>query len=404
MASIENVCSARLISCTIEGVGLVNRLVRTITIKESVCCPYLTGEILLLDNDNVINNENLRGGNIVHINFDGADRSGPAYKIDMRILHFTAVSSPENFNLKIYTISLVSSEYFTDRGKTVSADTSQYMNGVQLIQNIWGACGFEFQLEPVIPDESMQDGNQPFYIAQDKPLTAIGKIRDIQVYPDRTGNVLLFHQRAIVDGKISGIHHVVLGPLAVIYPTSVSTQTFYQRETWGIKWQHMFGADGADAAIISLNQQSRTIMLDLKEFAPNADVATDQNAGKLSVNQIGQGILQGPNPSHMFTNSDRVEAAHDPAQLMANARRYASCMKSEPPKYLVRVPLKTGLNITAGGACFLDMQPTHQNPNARNPFTGAYFITDLIHECHNDLREVSGTTTFNAIKKEYCNV
>jgi hypothetical protein len=399
MATRENVTSARLTLCNIQGVKPdpdVTGLVRTITIKESVCSPHLTGEILLLDNDNIINISDIQGGSRVDISFDGADRTGPAYVIDMYILHIMAESSPENFNLKIYTISMVSSEYFTDRGQTVSINSEMGVTGKMLVAQIWTECGFQFPL--VQPDQDMpfQDGNQPYTCTMAKPFTAISQIRDIQVYSEKNGNVMLFHNRP------GGTHQVVHGPLAFIYHNTSGGTTFIQRETWGIEYMHLFGGDSSDFSIISLNQQSRSIMLDPDMFSADKQisVSTDQHAGKLAANMMFPGVALGAGINNPHTNSDRVESPHDPYNIIANARWFATCMKSVPAKYLVRVPLKSGLNITAGGGCTLDMQPTHTNsPNAHS---GGYFITDLVHEVHNDMREVNGTTTFNALQIGRC--
>jgi hypothetical protein len=404
MASIDNVTAARLISCNIQGVKPsddVTRLVRTITIKESVCSPYLTGEILLLDNDNVINVSDVPGGTRIDLTFDGAGKgSGPSYHIDMYILHITATPSPENFNLQIYTISMVSSEYFTDRGQTVTIGSQPFENGCALIKKIWTECGFKWPLDQILQDLPFQTGNQPYTCTMAKPFTAIGQIRNIQVYPLMDGNVMFFHNRS--GG--GSVHQVVHGPLHQIYHAAVSNQTFIQKETWGIDYKHLFGGDKSYHSIIALNQQSRDVMLDPDEYSADTQitVSTDQHAGKQAANKILSGIAQGHGINIPHSNSDRVESSQDPYNIIARARAFAHCMKAVPPKYLVRVPLKTGLNITVGEGCTLDLQPTHANPNSKNPHSGDYFITDLVHEVHNDLREVNGTTTFNALMKGYC--
>ena len=308
---------------------------------------------------------------------------------------------------------MVSSEYFTDRGQTVSINSVVGVTGCQLVQAIWTNCFFKWGLEQPVEDSSFQDGNQPYTCTMTKPFSAIGQIRDIQVYPvDYAGNVMLFHNRTD-----TGIHQVVHAPLSVIYTGMSSRWTFYQRETWGIDWRHMFGWDNADSAIISINDQSRSIMLDPKEYSVNKQitVSTDMHAGKHAAHDIFPDIAQGAGINNPPSSSDRVDPEHDPYNIIARARWYAHCMKAVPKKYLVRVPLKTGLNITVGQGCTLKLQPTRskvsqsnrplpEGSNLIHPHSGDYFITDLIHEIHNDLREVNGTTTFNCLKGGKCKI
>lgn len=387
MAALENILSARLLGCQLTGstgsANIVN-LVRTISVRESICSPYITAELIALDNDNQIPKLGLEGGSQCMFKFDAPGNS-KFYQLDMYILDIKGTDSPENIGLKIYTISLVSSEYFTDQRNTVSRPSDLGMTGCVMAQSIWSEVGGQLLIQP-IQDMPLRDGQQPFHVDHVKPLTAIGQIRDIQVYPDKTGNVLLYR-------NIVGLHHV---PLYFIYMTCSPHEVFIQRETWGINFLHMFGADMADHSIVALKEHSRATMLDKHAFKTQTKRALDQFAGKFSMDMF-KGIAMGAGQNFAATNSDRTSAAIDFTNNMDRARIFASCMKAQP-QYTVTVPLRTGINMVAGVGCQLDFMPTKDKPNSPHPASGLYLTTDLIHEVHHDLRNVQGTTVLQVLR------
>lgn len=389
MASFENVTAAKLRFCILTGKNgseNVINLVRTLTIRESICVSYLTGQLLLLDNDNVIDSLALEGGSLCSVSFKAP--TSKSYAVYMYVLNIAAESAPENKELKYYTIDLVSSEYFTDRGNLTSKSTDVGQTGVSLAQQIWKECKFDVPLVQPVADAPLRANNQPFHIDLAKPFTAIGQIRDIQMYPSYpTGNVLLYR-----DYKAQ--NHV---PLQYIYETCPALESFEQRETWGVRLEHIFGGDNSDHAIIDVWEQSRASMLNKDAFKKQTKRAYNAVSGKLGLD-IFTGLL-GAGQNMTATNSDRTPPETDFTKVMDPARYYAACLKSQP-QYLVKVPLQTGINITAGKGCELELLPSRSTGSSvkRHPDSGLFLVTDLIHEVHNDLRTVLGTTTFNALK------
>ena len=387
MAAIENVTASRLSSCVLEGktvVQEVRNLVRTVTIHESICSPYITAEIILLDNSNVITNLQVEGGNLCHVNFDVFSESGRKYDIDLYVLDIKGIPHPDIMDMKIYTISFCTSEYFTDRGNTTSKSSDLGQTGCQLAQTIWKECKFKVPLIQPTQDSPLRDGKEPFHVDLVKPFTAIGQIRDIQNYPSYpTGNVL--HYRDALTCQ-----HV---PLQYIYENCKKDEEFIQKQTWGTSYSHMFGGDKSFHSIIDIKECSRATMLDPDEFKIQKKRATDQVAGKMGLNMFSGLIGGGAN--FALRNSDRTSPEIDATNNMDAARYYALCLKSQP-QYLVKVPLQTGINITVGLGAYLDLLPV--SISQPHPDTGLYLVTDLFHECHNDLRIVNGTTTFQALK------
>jgi hypothetical protein len=202
--------------------------------------------------------------------------------------------------------------------------------------------------------------------------------------------VLLYRDREMV-------HHV---PLQAIYETCTAAEYFIQKETWGTDFKHMFIGGESMHAIIDAKDVSRAVMLDHKELKPEnqGHRSYDIKKGKMGIN-VFQGIRKGTSPVIPITDSQKTSASIDFTTMINNAIWYAHYTKSRP-QYLVRVPLNTGINITVGEGCDLTFTPPHTKPNSSNAADGLYLITDLIHEVHNDLREVLGTTTINALLRE----
>jgi hypothetical protein len=390
VATRENVTAAELPTVMLQGStggGNITNMVQTVTIRESICSSYITGDVVALDNQNVISNFGLTGGSPCMISFTAPSTmgGGGSYSIDMYVVDIKAESSPENMELKIYTISLCSSEYFTDRATLTSKSSDQGQTGCMLAQQIWGECGFKTALLQPTQDAPLRDGNQPFHVDLAKPFTAIGQIRDIQFYPGfPTGNVLLFR-------NYRGVNHV---PLQYIYQTASPTLTFIQRHTWGIRWDHMFGAENSWLAMIDVKQYTRAQMWDPTMFKTQTKRMFDHSAGKLGGN-LFQGLL-GAGQNMAASNSDRTSAAIDFSNMIDKARYYAVCTKAQP-QYLVRVPIQSGINITAGVGVGLDLLPI--SASGSNPNSGTFLVTDLVHEIHRDLRNVKGTTVLQCLKK-----
>jgi hypothetical protein len=387
MASVENVTAARINTCVLKDTDIL-AITQTVTIHESICTPYLTGELIVLDNQNIIIDLKIKGGELCNIGFD-APLGKRSYDVDTYVLDVKSSSAEDNMMLKIYTISVVTSEYFTDRGTLTPGNlTSVGMTGVALAQQIWSEAGFKTRLIPPVTDNPLQDGENSLTITHQKPFTAVGQIRDIQVYPQYpTGNVLLYRNHKAVI-------HV---PLQHIYETCSATEKFIQKETWGSDWRDMFVNDDSIRVIMDVKNVSRDIMLDPDEFKPTDQKqrAFDIKKGKMAVN-IFQGLMKGSGVNIPSTDSQKTSPSIDFTSIIEKTRWYAHCLKSRP-QYLVKIPLNSGINITVGEGCELTFTPLHSSPNQLNKANGLYLITDLVHEVHRDLRKVLGTTTINAL-------
>ena len=330
------------------------------------------------------------GGDLVTIAFDAktpiGDSSNLTYYQNMYVMEIKGESAPDNMMMITYNISLVTIEFFNDRGHVVTVPSTKQQTGVSLVRDIWNTYFPETPLSQPTEDAPLQDGDQPFHVDLVKPFTAIGQIRDIQYYPQYpTGNVMFFRDRT------AQVH----APLQYLYTTPTQQEFFIQKQTWGINYTHLFGGEDSFHAIIDIKSFSRSIMLDPDTYAPSLQKvrAFDHRAGKLGYN-IFFNLLQGAGQNHALTNSNRTSAPIDFTNQIDKARWYAICLKSQP-QVLCKVPLNTGINITVGKGAYLELLPDWEGRTS--DASGLYFVTDLVHEIYRASRNVLGTTTFQGL-------
>lgn len=180
MSKAVTTTKARVLQCQIKGAEL-HPYCRKVTIRESICTSYISGEVVLYDNNDVVNGLQLVGGEEVNISFD-APVNPRIYKVKLRVLAIQGEPSPENLKTIIYTISLVGDGYFTDRENLVQDSPPVGTPGASLAQKIWKDCGFLSQLFTLI-DAPIRDATEAFTIQNVKPFTAIAQIRNQMNYP-----------------------------------------------------------------------------------------------------------------------------------------------------------------------------------------------------------------------------
>jgi hypothetical protein len=112
--------------------------------------------------------------------------------------------------------------------------------------------------------------------------------------------------------------------------------------------------------------------------------------------------LLGGMPNLIKNNLERASQAIDFTNKIESERSFAANVKAGP-QYNIRVPLQLGIECTVGkGATFNLLPPVgDQGVMGYDPNGGLMLLTDLMHEVWNDLREVRGTTTFQAMKGSF---
>ena len=415
MATVDEIASGRIISIDIRGQDVL-AITRKISIRESICQSYLSGEVTIFDHNQFINAMQLVGLDPVNIVFDAPDpvQTSEPYVAEMYILSIAAQATPTNIKSTIFTISVVSGEYFTDRGNIITESTSPGITGVDLSQKIWNACAFPVSLITPVTDTPLQEGSSAFHIDMQHPFTAIAQIRDSMNFPQYpSGNVLLFRDRWDEN----------LVPLEHLFATAPVQEYFEQRSTWGKSLKDMFEMSNM---VIEAKSQSRgsgttglggggqgtdvtaTGMQGIKKFdvfkgkLENNMVfpmVASALGGLSSVAQTFSAYGLGGAPNFQSINTNNREQATDFTAKTIEERAYASMVKAGP-QYNIVVPLKTGINCTVGKKAAFNLLPDGGDQwrigEIGKP-PEEMLITDLIHDVYQDKKILRGVTTLQVM-------
>jgi len=112
-----NPTKVRLRSCHIKG-ERVDLLINCIRLYESMCKPYFTAQIMVVDPINLINNLQLKGEDEITFSFD-AEQSGQIITQLVKILSIDDEQPSENLRKVNYTIYCASPGYFKDKHNLV---------------------------------------------------------------------------------------------------------------------------------------------------------------------------------------------------------------------------------------------------------------------------------------------
>lgn len=390
--------SARLLRCNIKGADC-KYYCRKLVVRESFCEHFITAELTIYDNNNVINSLKLQAGDPVSIAFDAPVNSF-VWENDFMVLKYEGEQEADNLKMVVYTITVVTSEYYSDRGNIVKHSTAPGDTGVKVIQEIWSTCGFKPGLVPLVTDTPIQTQTEPFQIHELKPFTAIMNVRNQMYYPSYpSGNVLCYRE----------YKQQTLSPLEYLFQRLAPQcpKPFIQKATWGVNVRDIFESE---QAIIYARAQTRNGSgggSGVASTSSQGKKSFDRAKGILGMNSIfgaamGGGVAGGSRfggaVNNMLNNSQRVEQASDFTNKIDKERHYAALIKAAP-QYNIRVPLQWGIQHTVGkGAEFKLLPPMGDRDfDGQNP-GGLMLISDLIHEIFFDIKTVQGTTTFQLLK------
>ena len=99
MALPFNPGKVRLRSCTIKG-ARVDLLINCIRLYETMCKPYFTAQIMVIDNINMINNLELKGGDKITFSFN-AEATGQIVAQDQYILSIDGEEPSESLRASL---------------------------------------------------------------------------------------------------------------------------------------------------------------------------------------------------------------------------------------------------------------------------------------------------------------
>jgi len=380
-----------------------------VRVYETLCKPYLTAHLILMDNNNLIDNLGIRGGEQCLIAF-WSPPNQTVYTAQFYVLQLTGHQSPMNIKTQIYDIDLVGLPYFRDKGNIVEKASKQE-TATDAIQEIWGQYLDDGSgLNIPIPSQGMiGQENSPTNINHKKPFAAIDELRKYAVFPDKSPSVFfrdryttwLWPFKALVEhGEAGGPEHYIQKETwgadmldadiyrAIIYAEADVDKNF-NGEGLGGRGSAMNTSKAASQGIISFDW--------FKGIMNNAEQAASMIGGGLGA---GLGGMLGGSPNLMNFDSFRQKAGNAPHQKARDEQAQAAEAKNGA-QLKIMVPLQTGINSTVGqgttvsliGALGDDLKSY-----AQNPMSGGWLVKDVCHEIYTDKRERNATTVMQLIR------
>lgn len=391
----------RLRSLNLAGVDLT-RHCNQLRVYETISKPYITAQLLIIDNANLIENMQLVGGEQCEFAFDGG---GKVYEQKLNLLAVKGEKSNQSLRSVMYTIDLIGDEWFKDQG-TMIQKSFKGVPGTAAIKTIHSeAFGTALKvLQGSLGPISLQS-----YIVNSKnPITAIQDIRKRLTYANASGLTMYFRD---ANGH-------VLSPLETLFSQLQAQDYFLQKATWGADWFDILRTQNAIIAAIaevdgnkngrggahdiaSAAKQSKTVFDSKKKSVIEEVLGKSVTPGKLSGTSkaIASNILKGfmgklgGKANFWALDSAHVSKETDQSVKSEKEQLYNALVKNGPV-ITVKVPIQSGINCTVGQGVFLDLLPHVGDLNSgTSSVKGMYLVKDLMHELFLDNRLVQATTT-----------
>jgi len=386
----------RMIKLTLNGQNVL-QYIASLSIYETIYKPYHTASLVVEDNNNVIENLNLKGGEPCEIVFDSGEPS--VYENTLYVFSLHGQKSRKSARSATYTIELIGPEYFSDRKGLVQRSFKDVPATSAIVQIFNEHIGGSLKVKMPSIGPISKEG---FIKSAVKPFRAIDDIKKFCNFGGK-GNCMFFKD----------IKSCVLSPLGVLFDTMGTQEVFNQIVTIGVRWpedilreRNMIivavaevdisksGRGGSDALAAASSQEQKTFDLQTKNKTRN------QSAGGGGGNFPGMGGNHGG-----FPNYSIMDGAHQPTSIDGAAKTVAERLEAAKfdnnPWMRVKVPIQSGMNCTVGNGIELNLLPPmgDYNQYGKSDMSGKYLVCDLSHDLVLVEKTINGTTTMNAAKK-----
>lgn len=396
-------------SCTIRGVDIVKHL-NTIRVFETLCKPYITGQLEVLDTNNIIENMGLVGGEPVSFTINSTRSSRTD---NLHILSIKGETSTQGLRAMRYTIELIGPEYFGDRGNLVQ-QSFEGITGTDAISKIHSQFLGD-SIDVQVPSIGLLGKDNSYVVSSTKPFKAVNDIiKVLQFAQYQTGNVMHWVDK-------DGAH---LAPLEHLFKTLTPQETFYQEATWGKSWRDIARAEYAIIAASALvnPEQGRTSMTGVSATANQerkvSDLLTNKKVHDNPVAQVVSGaaagtgigsflgslvssVTGGHGGSHNYYLNDSSRIPNANSRQTEKEKAYGNQI-ANGPQFTIKVPIQPGLRCVVGKGIHAKLQPPVGDQTS--PFSspsqtgGDMLIIDAMHEVHLDDTQMAGTSTFRCAK------
>ena len=268
-------------ACKVKGVD-ISKHTQAISVFETMCKPYITAKLTILDNNNIINNLQLRGGEKVSFAIDAG--FGRIYESLQYVLSVDGESTPGNPRSATYTISTATEAYFNDKASMVQKSDVNITATKAAEQIHKEFISGDAPLNVLIHSLGMIAKSEigGFITSNKKPFKAIEDIINRAGYGGMTTGSTVYFRAA---------KEYVIAPLEMLFRTMKAQEQFVQKQTWGSDWRDTFGAFNAiiDArTVIEEGKSGRGGMNNIAAAAKGAMNLFDVTQGKEVLMQAGK--------------------------------------------------------------------------------------------------------------------
>jgi hypothetical protein len=388
---------------TISGLDQTRHVLK-LSVFETICKPYITGTLILRDDNNVINTLGLVGGEPISFSFSGGD--GLDYSQTLHILTLDGKPSSNNLRSITYTFQMVGPEYFGDKANMIQKPF-QKMTGTSIIESIHSMF-MSSSISVPVPSTGMLGDKNSITASSTKPFKAINDIRKIITFGGMSGANLYFRDR--YKANMVPVEHLFSGG---------SSARFVQKNSWGKNWEAIFGGGTNDesnyyailaASTSTMQGAGRGVQL-MAAASQGERKVTDLFSTKKTFDDAISGsgfggliasIGGGHGGAQNFPTFDSTKIPKQNVRDTGAERAYLAELSTRP-QVTIKVPFQTGVACTAGGGCDIQLIPPMgdlgSTVEAADKVSGPFMIADLCHEISPGEKDVQGTTTMRCIRK-----
>lgn len=387
---IPSPTKATVLQCSIAGADFTSRVLK-LSVFETVCKPYITGALVIRDDNNVINNLQLSGGEQIQFLFSGGD--GLNYNMTLYLLKMHGEPMNNNLRSVKYLIDMIGPEYYGDRGNMVQ-QSFQNIPGTEIAKTIHSRF-LGSGLSIPVPSTGMFGMKNPYVVNSTKPFKAIDDVRKLLAFGTGSGASMYYRDRA--QSNLVKLEHM--------FQTMGSQYSFVQKNTWGADWRNVLGAyDAILAASTSTNEKqgrggAMTTSLTDQFERKVRDVFSSKKTFSDMISGGGGSVTGGHGGLQNFPLFDSTVIQKENVRNTGLDAQYQSSIK-DGPQITIKVPLQTGVLCTVGKGVTIKLIPPTGDFYAGESFernNGNKLVADLCHELELGEQGMQGTTTMRLV-------
>lgn len=392
---IPSPTKAAVLSCSINGADVTQKVLK-LSVFETICKPYLTGSLVIRDDNNVINGLNLKGGEPIAFNFSAGD--GLNYSQTLYLLKMQGEPMDNNLRSIKYSIDMIGQEYYGDRGNTVQQSFSN-QPATAIAQTIHSQF-LGSSLNVPVPSTGIIGEKNNHVISSVKPIKAINDLRKMMNFSGGSGLSMYYRDR----------YQANLTKVEQLFSAMGSQYTFEQKNTWGADWHNVLGAYNAIlAASTNVNPgqgrggakntaiagQFERKVRDI--FSTKNPFADKVSGGSLA--SVAASVTGGHGGLQHFPLFDATKIQKENVRNTGAAASYAAKV-ADGPQITIKVPIQTGILCTVGKGVTINLIPPvgdFTGVPIADVNSGNKLVADLCHTIEMAQTGMMGTTTMRLV-------